>query len=112
MEGLEFIFVIIEILEDYLKFIKQFDNNSAFIPALENLIKEYKELKEQNNKLKSCEGILDVFSLGKESSRQRIEFDYIPKSKIINLLENYVIDISGFECISARDLQVLLEEGE
>lgn len=40
----------IEILEDYLKFIKQFDNNSAFIPALENLIQENKELKEKINK--------------------------------------------------------------
>ena len=37
----------IEILEDYLKFIEQFDNNSAFIPAIENLIKENKELKEE-----------------------------------------------------------------
>lgn len=37
----------IEILEDYLKYIKNFDNNSTFIPALENLIKEYKDVNKE-----------------------------------------------------------------
>lgn len=44
--------------------------------ALEHLLKAYKELEEEN-KTK-----LEVFELGKESSRKRIEYDYIPKSKI------------------------------
>ena len=49
----------IEILENYLKYIKQFDNNSDFIPALENLIQRNKDLeqiekehKEENGRLR------------------------------------------------------------
>ena len=42
----------IKVLEEHLKFIKPFDNNSAYIPALENLIKGYKKLEEENSFLK------------------------------------------------------------
>ena len=34
----------IKILEEHLNFIKNFDNGSEYIPALENLIKGYREL--------------------------------------------------------------------
>lgn len=36
----------LKILEEHLSFIKNFDNGSKYIPALENLIKAYKELEE------------------------------------------------------------------
>ena len=75
-----------------------------FEKAIENLIQENKELKEENNKLKSCEGILDAFSLGKESSRQRIEFDYIPKSKIEDVINN---SVSSYDCLK-ENLETLL----
>ena len=42
----------IKVLEEHLKFIKPFDNNSAYIPALENLIAGYKELEEENKNYK------------------------------------------------------------
>lgn len=55
----------IEILENYLKYIKQFDNNSDFIPALENLIQRNKDLeqiekehKEENGRLREENKIL------------------------------------------------------
>ena len=40
----------IKILEKHLSFIKNFDNGSKYIPALENLIKAYKDLEEKNKK--------------------------------------------------------------
>jgi uncharacterized protein YpuA (DUF1002 family) len=41
----------IKILEEHLNFIKNFDNGSEYIPALENLIKGYKEKDTEINKL-------------------------------------------------------------
>ena len=38
----------IKILEEHLNFIKNFDNGSEYIPALENLIKEFKKIKIEN----------------------------------------------------------------
>lgn len=54
----------IEILEEHLRFIKPFDNNSAYIPALENLIKGYKELEKYKRK------------------HSLVKNNYIPKSKV------------------------------
>ena len=72
--------------------------------ALENILKENKELKEK------VKGMYDKSN--KLIEVTNLYLNSIPRSKIINLLENEVIDISGFECIPARDLQELLEEGE
>lgn len=89
----------IEILEEFIKYFeaeataRKYRRNITItvgeddIEAIENLIQENKELKEENNKLKTCDGILDVFSLGKESSRQRIKFDWVEKSKIKEKIE-------------------------
>lgn len=52
-----------------------------------NLTEQLEKEKEENSKLKTCDGILDVFSLGKESSRQRIKFDWVEKSKIREKIE-------------------------
>jgi hypothetical protein len=120
----------IEILELFIKSIRSdlhddSEDNQETADAIENLIQENKELKEENNKLKTCDGILDVFSLGKESSRQRIEFDYIPKSKIEKALDKMNERYMTPEAISnsngatfnywtgKRDMCIeLLEEGE
>lgn len=77
------------------------EENKKVRQALENLIQENKELKEK------VKGMYD-------KSNKLIEvtdlyLNSVPRSKIINLLENEVIDISGFKCIPARDLQELLE---
>lgn len=48
----------IEILENYLKYIKQFDNNSDFIPALENLIQRNKDLEQIEKEHKKENGRL------------------------------------------------------
>ena len=88
----------IEILEDYLKYIKNFDNNSTFIPALENLIKENKELKEEISKYE------------KQLDLDYVEENYIARAEIIKLLNKEIINISGFECIAKSDIEKLLED--
>lgn len=60
----------------------------------ENCIKYEKELekeKEKNKELNRLKGfeMLDIFNMGKQSSRQRIEFDYVDKDKIKAILEEY-----------------------
>ena len=62
----------IEILENYIR--EWHDTDVA--QALENLITRYKELEEKNKTQ------LEAFELEKESSRKRIEYDYIAKSKV------------------------------
>ena len=39
-----------------------------------------------------------------------VTYDYIHKDKIKELLENEIIDISGFRCIAVEDIEELLEE--
>ena len=48
---------------------------------MENLLTRYKQLEEKNKTQ------LEAFELGKESSRKRIEYDYIPKSKVKEKIE-------------------------
>ena len=70
----------IKILEELIK-----EGFSAMCPleakAIENLLKRYKEL-EEDNKTK-----LEIYELGKENARKRIEYDYIPISVIQNKIE-------------------------
>ena len=49
--------------------------------ALENLLTRNKQLEEENKTQ------LEAFELGKESSRKRIEYDYIPKSRVKEKIE-------------------------
>ena len=52
--------------------------------SIKKLLKLYNEEKEKNKKLNELQGynILDIFNMGKESSRQRIKLDWIEKDKI------------------------------
>lgn len=65
------------------------------IPLIEGELKAYKDRvselkaelekeKEKNKELNRLKGfeMLDIFNMGKQSSRQRIEFDYVDKEKI------------------------------
>lgn len=54
-------------------------------PAIEELKKE-KEKNKELNKLKGFE-MLDIFNMGKESSRQRIKHDWVEKEKVRQKLE-------------------------
>ena len=49
--------------------------------GLLDLYPKEKEKNEEINKLKGFE-ILDIFNMGKESSRQRIKYDWVEKEKI------------------------------
>ena len=55
-----------------------------FIQAIETLLTAYEKEKEKNKELNKLKGfeMLDIFNMGKQSSRQRIEFDYVDKEKI------------------------------
>ena len=75
------------------------------IKALQNILaereqkdKRIKELEEERDHWHGC------FIVAMENS--------IAKEKVINLVENETIDISGFECIAVEDLQELLEGEE
>jgi len=52
--------------------------------AIETLLTAYEKEKEKNKELNKLKGfeMLDIFNMGKQSSRQRIEFDYVDKEKI------------------------------
>ena len=67
----------IKILEKYLKYIKNFDNNSDFIPALEHLITGYKELEKQLN--------LEIE--GRSLLLTSLENNYIPNQKVKEKIE-------------------------
>ena len=51
---------------------------------IETLLTAYEKEKEKNKELNKLKGfeMLDIFNMGKQSSRQRIEFDYVDKEKI------------------------------
>lgn len=95
----------IEILEEFIPLLEDgyVDNRDCTkeIQAIENLIQENKELKEK------VKGMYDKSN--KLIEVTNLYLNSVPRSKIKNLLENEVIDISGFECIPARDLQELLK---
>lgn len=74
----------------------------AFCIAIDNILEERKqdkkriqELEEERDHWHGC------FIVAMENS--------IAKEKVINLVENETIDISGFECIAVEDLKKILE---
>ena len=91
----------IKILQEILnRDIEDTEGTKIMKKAIENLIARYKELKEKyNNKL---------ISIQKE--REEYEKDYIPKSKVQEIIQENSINISGFWCIATDDLQELLED--
>lgn len=114
--------------DDYDAYCRFFD-----MGAMEELIKELNNLKEiekshkeENGKLrveldqekeknkKIEEYITDKIEIEDEIqtyiSEKFVEDQYISKDKIMELLENEIIDISGFRCIAVEDIENLLEE--
>lgn len=89
-----------------------------YIDIMINLIEKQSKEIEELNRLKGFE-MLDIFNMGKQSSRQRIEFDYVDKDKIKAKIEeinkkykaiesNYteeVIDGGNFELDDYVELQ-------
>ena len=85
-------------IEEAIKDIKRIINNPEFDyivlmdsqgftewnDILETLLTAYEKEKEKNKELNKLKGfeMLDIFNMGKQSSRQRIEFDYVDKEKI------------------------------
>lgn len=68
---------------------------------LYNEIEELKtELFEEKEKNKEYEKQLDL---------DYVEKNFISKDRIMELLENEIIDISGFRCIAVEDIENLLE---
>ena len=68
--------------------------------ALENLLTRYKQLEEENKTQ------LEAFELGKESSRKRIEYDYIPKSKVKEKIEEIKLSLKD-DCLALHEFQRL-----
>ena len=76
--------------------------------------KRIKELEEENAMLKKADNIardVNIEEVTEVMNKSYEEFmsNYINKQKVIDLMENETIDISGFECIAVEDLQELLE---
>ena len=65
---------------------------------LYNKEKEKREISEENHKVLSLDLVLEINK------------KYISKDKIKELIENELIDISGFRCIAVEDIENLLED--
>ena len=65
------------------------------------------ELREKVKELEEESGT--EFIMGYTKCRLNFYKNYIPKQKVIDLIENETINISGFECIALENLQELLE---
>ena len=101
----------IEILEKHLRFIKPFDNNSAYIPALENLIKEYKEL-EKRYKIRKEIYYRDIKAVdGKWKSKVREKIEETNNEKLNYNEDDYWFEqeVKGY---AIDKLQELLQEGD
>ena len=75
----------IEILKNSKKlYLKEKIDSDILEEAIETLLTAYEKEKEKNKELNRLKGfeMLDIFNMGKQSSRQRIEFDYVEKDKI------------------------------
>ena len=65
-------------------------------------------VKKLQNRIKELEAKLE--EANKQLDLDYVDKNYIPKQKVIDLIENETINISGFECIPVEDIQELLEE--
>lgn len=76
----------IKILDKFITEHKLFNikHSDGLEEAIETLLTAYEKEKEKNKELNKLKGfeMLDIFNMGKQSSRQRIEFDYVDKEKI------------------------------
>ena len=72
---------------------------------IKNLIeKQQKELEQEKEKNKENIECIEEWING-----ERVSINCIHKDKIKELLENEIIDISGFRCIAVEDIENLLE---
>lgn len=106
----------LKILEEHLSFIKNFDNGSKYIPALENLIKAYKELEksnqekakmltEQNRNLQiSYDSLQELFELRKYKNNS------IPVSLVEEKIEELIKEGRHYNANKIEVLQELLEK--
>ena len=103
---------------DYTEFI-----DIQQIQAIENIIKEYKELEEENFNLKEKLKIVDIMCLVEKDKYEIIrKKDYIEKSKVrekIDILNTNIVNAERFDrdyignCRFAKYiLQELLQEGD
>lgn len=99
----------IKILEEHLNFIKNFDNGSKYIPALENLIKGYREKEESEAYL---------YDAYQDAGKKMFEYleqleDSVPKSKIREMIEEKQARIDKMhpasDCVLIDDLENQIE---
>ena len=71
-------------IEESIEYLKNYKYDNEVRQAIEILLTAYEKEKEKNKELNRLKGfeMLDIFNMGKQSSRQRIEFDYVDKEKI------------------------------
>jgi len=94
----------IEWLKRLVKLNKRDNLDNTFAEILLNLIeKNSKEIEELKN------GQIDFWISDKEIE-ERIRNKFVSKDKIKAMLENEIINISGFECVAKEDVQSLLEK--
>lgn len=86
-------------MEQYINFLESEEANKQYFignpklkEAVERLINRNKELEKENTELKTMDCV-NIFELGKKSARDRIEYDYIPKSKVKEKIEELKEDI-------------------
>ena len=77
--------------------------------------KRIKELEEENAMLKKADNIardVNIEEVTEVMNKSYEEFmsNYINKQKVIDVMENETINISGFECVTVEDLEKLLED--
>ena len=65
-------------------------------------------VKKLQNRIKELEAKLE--KANKQLDLDYVDKNYIPKQKVIDLIENETINISGFECIAVEDLIELTED--
>ena len=65
-------------------------------------------VKKLQNRIKELEAKLE--KANKQLDLDYVDKNYIPKQKVIDLIKNETINISGFECIAVEDLIELTED--
>ena len=113
----------IRVINKIISFYKNIDIlYNKEIQALERVLaereqdkKRIKELEEENAMLKKADNIardVNIEEVTEVMNKSYEEFmsNYINKQKVIDVMENETINISGFECVAVEDLEKLLED--
>ena len=106
----------IKILEEFINY-KNINNSPYHLiaisherlcEAIQNLIARYKKLEEENRKLTARKYMLNAET--GELKVIQIDNNYIPKSKVKELIQEKSVNLNGFDYIVTDDLQELLED--